>query len=105
VAESPTARHAIILVIARDAISPVAFAGAQGDIVAAMSGPHPDSRPIRPGTVLPPRQQTVVIPAALGTALTPAGQAALAAAQAVARNAAAPATLRAYKADWTHFSQ
>jgi hypothetical protein len=38
-------------------------------------------------------------------ALIPAGQAALAAAQALARNATAPATLRAYKADWTHFAQ
>ena len=37
-------------------------------------------------------------------ALTPAGQAALAAAQALARKATAPATLRAYKADWTHFA-
>jgi integrase len=36
---------------------------------------------------------------------TPVGQAALAAAQALARKAAAPATLRAYKADWTHFAQ
>jgi hypothetical protein len=37
--------------------------------------------------------------------LSPAGQAALAAAQALAKRATAPATLRAYKADWTHFSQ
>ncbi len=37
-------------------------------------------------------------------ALTPAGQAALAAAHALARKATAPATLRAYKADWTHFA-
>jgi integrase len=36
---------------------------------------------------------------------TTAGQAALATAQALARKAAAPATLRAYKADWTHFAQ
>jgi integrase len=36
---------------------------------------------------------------------TAAGKAALAAAQALARNAAAPATLRAYRADWAHFSQ
>jgi integrase len=36
---------------------------------------------------------------------TPAGQAALAAAQALAKKATAPATLRAYKADWTHFAQ
>jgi hypothetical protein len=32
---------------------------------------------------------------------TPAGQAALEAAQALAKKATAPATLRAYKADWT----
>ncbi len=36
---------------------------------------------------------------------TVAGQAALAEAQALARQAAAPATLRAYKADWQHFAQ
>ena len=36
---------------------------------------------------------------------TPAGQAALAAARALAKQAAAPATLRAYKADWTQFAQ
>lgn len=35
---------------------------------------------------------------------TLAGEAALAAAQALAKKAAAPATLRAYKADWTHFA-
>ena len=35
---------------------------------------------------------------------TEAGAMALAAAQALARKAAAPATLRAYKADWTHYA-
>jgi site-specific recombinase XerD len=40
----------------------------------------------------------------IGAALTEDGQAALAAAAALARKAAAPATLRAYKADWTHFA-
>lgn len=35
---------------------------------------------------------------------TAAGQAALDAAQALGRKAAAPATLRAYKADWTHYA-
>ncbi len=35
---------------------------------------------------------------------TAAGRAALDAAQALARKAAAPATLRAYKADWTHYA-
>jgi integrase len=53
----------------------------------------------RPVEVLPP------IPNAdPAGASTVAGQAALAAAQALARKAAAPATLRAYKADWTHFA-
>src|SRR5271166_2371765 len=36
--------------------------------------------------------------------VTAAGEAALAQAQALARRAAAPATLRAYKADWTHYA-
>jgi len=35
---------------------------------------------------------------------TPAGQAALDAARALGRKAAAPATLRAYKADWSHYA-
>ncbi|HEY0205859.1 MAG TPA: tyrosine-type recombinase/integrase [Acetobacteraceae bacterium] len=38
-------------------------------------------------------------------AATAAGQAALDAAQVLARNAAAPATQRAYKADWTHYAR
>jgi integrase len=48
--------------------------------------------------ILPPG----VEPAA--TVLTAAGQAVLAEAQALAKQAAAPATLRAYKADWAHFA-
>jgi len=44
-------------------------------------------------------------PAANRPALTAAGSAALAAAQALAKQATAPATLRAYKADWTHFAR
>jgi hypothetical protein len=52
------------------------------------------------GDILPPE----AAPSTRALALTPAGQAALAAAQALAKQAAAPATLRAYKADWTHFS-
>ena len=53
--------------------------------------------------------QTVTIQSD-GTAVSPKlptadGQAALRTAQGFARKAAAPATLRAYKADWTHFSQ
>jgi integrase len=53
------------------------------------------------GDILPPGRD----PTAVAPALTPAGQAALAAARALAKNAAAANTLRAYKADWTHFSQ
>jgi integrase len=51
--------------------------------------------------ILPPESA----PPALLAQPTPAGQAALASARALARKATAPATLRAYKADWTHFSQ
>jgi hypothetical protein len=50
--------------------------------------------------ILPPPAVAAAAPGA-----TAAGQAALAAAQALARKATAAATLRAYKADWTHFSQ
>ncbi len=39
-----------------------------------------------------------------GVAPTAVGQAALATAEAFARKAAAPATLRAYRADWTHYA-
>jgi integrase len=39
-----------------------------------------------------------------GPTLSPAGAAALATAQLLARKATAAATLRAYKADWTHFA-
>jgi hypothetical protein len=49
--------------------------------------------------ILPPDARPSAVPA-----LTPAGEAALAAAQALAKKATAPATLRAYKADWTHFA-
>jgi site-specific recombinase XerD len=45
------------------------------------------------------------VPAISVPVLTPAGLAALEAARAMARKATAAATLRAYKADWTHFSQ
>ena len=54
--------------------------------------------------ILPPEPREAATKA-IAIAPTPAGQAALAAAQALARKATAPATLRAYKADWTHFSQ
>ena len=57
-----------------------------------------------PGEMLPPSTRPT---AATAVALvpSPAGQAALAAARAFAKQATAAATLRAYKADWTHFSQ
>jgi integrase len=58
----------------------------------------------RQGEVLPPTADPAATAAAEPQS-TPAGEAALAAAQALARKAAAPATLRAYKADWTHFAQ
>ena len=56
------------------------------------------------GDILPPDSGATIVTAAT-LVPTPAGQAALAAAQALAKKAAAPATLRAYKADWTHFAQ
>ena len=56
------------------------------------------------GDILPPGSRATVGTAVVLTP-TPAGQAALAAAQALAKQAAAPATLRAYKADWTHFAR
>jgi integrase len=58
----------------------------------------------RAGETLPPEVAAAAVAAAL-PAPTASGQAALAAAQALAKKATAPATLRAYKADWTHFSQ
>jgi integrase len=56
------------------------------------------------GEILPPTQDEAAAAAVL-PALTPAGAAALATARALAQKATAAATLRAYKADWTHFSQ
>ena len=56
------------------------------------------------GDTLLPDDAPPAVPAVVATP-TAAGQAALAAAQALAKQAAAPATLRAYKADWTHFAQ
>jgi Phage integrase, N-terminal SAM-like domain len=57
-----------------------------------------------PPAILPPEAPDGAA-LALVPDLTPAGQAALDAAQALAKKATAAATLRAYKADWTHFSQ
>ena len=56
-----------------------------------------------PDEILPPDAGETAVAAAL-PALASAGAAALAAAQALAKRATAPATLRAYKADWTHFA-
>src|ERR1700761_5583446 len=53
------------------------------------------------GDILPPEAG----PTHVAGVPTPAGEAALAAAQAFAGRATAAATLRAYKADWTHFAQ
>jgi hypothetical protein len=53
--------------------------------------------------ILPPATGLAV--AADASPRIAAGQAALAAAQTLARQATAAATLRAYEADWTHFSQ
>ena len=67
-----------------------------------MADPAPESAAVLHGDVVPagadPAGSAVAVP------LTDAGKAALAAAEALARKAAAPATLRAYKADWTHFA-
>ena len=54
--------------------------------------------------ILPPEPRKAAT-VAIAVVPTPAGQAALAAAQALAKQATAPATLRAYKADWTHFAR
>ena len=52
-----------------------------------------------PDTIRPPDAADIMLPAP-----TPAGEAALAAAQALAKRATATATLRAYRADWTHYA-
>src|SRR5882757_3600676 len=63
--------------------------------------PIAPNRTIAVGGDVPP---PVSDPTAVAPALTPAGQAALDAARALARKATAPATLRAYKADWAHYA-
>jgi hypothetical protein len=57
-----------------------------------------------PADIRPPDARDTAASARL-PALSTAGEAALAAAQALAKQATAPATLRAYKADWTHFAR
>ena len=66
--------------------------------------PTLDDQRASQGEILPPDSGATPARSA-APAPTSAGQAALAAAQALAKQAAAPATLRAYKADWTHFAQ
>ena len=63
--------------------------------------------PVTPNQSLVTRTDILLPPGAGSTAPapTPSGAAALAAAQALAKKATAPATLRAYKADWTHFAR
>jgi len=69
-----------------------------------MTETNPDSPPVRHGEVLPQARKTAGFSPPAAVPLTPEGTAALEAAEALARKSAAPATLRAYKADWTHFS-
>jgi hypothetical protein len=66
-----------------------------------------DSEPVphEAGVAVPAEPPGLAQPDMAVAALpTVAGKTALAAAQALARNAAASATLRAYKADWRHFA-
>src|SRR5258706_13585128 len=69
-----------------------------------MTESPPDSAPARRGAIVARTAETAVFSPPAPAMLTVDGAAALDAAQELARNAAAPATLRAYKADWTHFS-
>jgi integrase len=67
----------------------------------------PDPVPVLTGHVIPTaakRPGHALPDMAVADMPTDAGQAALAAAQALARKASAPATLRAYRADWQHFA-
>jgi len=58
----------------------------------------PDSDPSAPAAAAP------ALPAGAAPGPTEAGRAALAQAEAFSRRSAAPATLRAYKADWEHYA-
>jgi integrase len=75
-----------------------------GRIFAAMTETDPDSPQVRHGAIVAHAAESPVFSPPASGPLTPAGAAALEAAQALARKSSAPATLRAYKADWTHFS-
>jgi integrase len=65
-----------------------------------MEPTSPHRRLVARTEILPPGAGSTTAPV-----LTASGAAALAAAETLAKKAAAPATLRAYKADWTHFAQ
>jgi len=62
----------------------------------------PDSDPAAPPAA--PAAAVPALPAGAAPGPTAAGRAALAQAEAFSRRSAAPATLRAYKADWQHFA-
>jgi integrase len=70
-----------------------------------MTETPPDSPPVQTGLVVVRTRETAGFSPSMTVPLTLEGAAALAAAEDLARNASAPATLRAYKADWIHFSQ
>ena len=65
-----------------------------------MAEPRPDPPAGRTGSLAPLLTDSHRLPVP-----SAAGAAALAAAQTLAREAAAPATLRAYRADWQHFAR
>jgi len=67
-----------------------------------MTESTPDPATVLHGEIVPAAPDPAA--RAVAPALTTDGEAALAAAAALARKAAAPATLRAYKADWTHYA-
>jgi len=69
-----------------------------------MTESPPDSNPVRHGEIVARPRETAVSSPSASLQPTPEGAAALVAAQELARKSSAPATLRAYKADWTHFS-
>jgi hypothetical protein len=69
-------------------------------MLAGMTDQPPNRPAVLAGEILLPGANAAT-PAVTPTA---AAQAALKAAQALASRATAPATLRAYKADWTHFA-
>ena len=77
-------------------------AAPQAQTLGVMAESVPDPVPVLKGHVIPTAAE---LPGTAVAAMpTDAGKAALAAAQALARKASAPATLRAYRADWQHFA-